>query len=40
MPFPQARCYRGQMLKLGDLSQSRFASGSPSRPRVERDEDD
>jgi hypothetical protein len=28
------------MLNLDDPSQSRFASGCPSHPRVERDEDD
>ena len=38
--FPQAGCWHGRMLKLSDPSQSRFASGCPSRPEVERDEDD
>ena len=35
---PQARCWRGRMLKLSDTSQSKIASGCPSRPGVERDD--
>ena len=40
MPFPQAGCWRGRMLMLSDPSQSKFATGCPPHPEVERDEDD